>query len=188
VDTQEEKISRLRQERENSLKEKYRKEEFYFNETGGLSRYGWGDNILYVGMVVRVRKPQKLFEIKPNEQMWRRGVIEYIKLENNVPKIGVVCGEKKLKFEKTYGDVMPDNRLEEIIAWQNIEVPERLKKMTTMRLLTEFRKTKKSLRNTDEELAYKKELYMREHIGATDSKVQKKIRQKKARIRNGKRK
>jgi len=172
METSEEKLDRLRKERElEILKKKYKDEEFYLDEKGGLSRYGWGENILYVGMIVRVKKPDNTF---------RKGEIEYIKTENGFPKIGVVCGKK-------WGEVFEDKRIEDFIAWENLEVPERLKKMDTVRLLTEFRKRKRYLRNTDEELVFKKELYLREHIGQTNAPMQKKIRQNKAKTKNDKR-
>ena len=47
-----------------------------------------------------------------------------------------------MKFEKLWGEVVPDNTLQNIAKWEGIEVPERLKKMDTVRLLTEFRKKK----------------------------------------------
>lgn len=179
METSEEKIERLRTERElEILKKKYQNEGFYLNDIGELSRYGWGKNILHVDMIVKIMKPDKT---------WRRGIIEYIKLENGFPRIGVICGKNKIKFEKTWRQVVPDNTIEDIVAWENLEVPERLKKMTTTRLLTEFRKRKKSLRNNEEELIYKKELYLREHVGQTNSVEQKKIRQNKVKTKNGKR-
>src|SRR3989304_4358618 len=149
METSEEKLDRLRKERElEILKKKYKDEEFYLDE---------------------------------------KGEIEYIKTENGFPKIGVVCGKNKVKFEKKWGEVFEDKRIEDFIAWENLEVPERLKKMDTVRLLTEFRKRKRYLRNTDEELVFKKELYLREHIGQTNAPMQKKIRQNKAKTKNDKR-
>lgn len=178
METREQKIERLRAEKEEkeALKKKYRNEEFELND-GFLSRYGWGENILHTGMIVKVLKPDKT---------WRRGQIEYINLENGIPKIGVVCGKNRIKFEKKWGEVVADQRIEEIILWEKIEVPERLKKMSTANLLREYRKMK--LFDTDEGMAYKKELYLREHIGPTGAKVQKEIRRKKAKERHGKRK
>ena len=179
METSEGKIERLREERENSiLKKRHAKEGFYLSNTGGLSKYGWGKNILYVGMLVLVKKPLG---------GWRKGEVEYIKLENNLPKIGVICGKNNVKFEKKWGEVVEDNRIEDIIAWENLEIPERLKKMDTTRLLTEFRKIKRRIRETNEELIYKKELYFREHVGQTNAIAQKKERQNKAKLKNDKR-
>ncbi len=184
MESKEEKLERLRAERELQLKEKYKNQEFYINDTGGLSRYGWGDNIFYVGMIVKVIKP---------DNTWRKGEIEYINLENNYPKIGVICGKNKIKFEKTWGQVVADDRIEQIVSWENVEVPERLKKMSTIRLLSEFKKVKKSYHRAyykpgeDILLVYKKELYLREHIGHINASVRKKIRQKRAKEKNGKR-
>ncbi len=146
-------------------------EEFYINESGGLSRHGWGNDILYFGMIVKVMKPDK---------SWRRGEIEYLKIENNLPKIGVLCGKNKIKFEKNWEEVVQDKTLEHIASWENLEVPERLQKMDTEKLLKEFRKIKQRIRNTQDEEIYKKELYLREHVGQTNSFAQKKIRQNKA--------
>jgi hypothetical protein len=178
-ETKEEKIDRLRAEKElDILKKKYCNEEFYLSGTGGLSRYGWGKNIIYVGMLVRV--------VKPNGA-WRRGEVEYIKLEDNIPKIGVVCGKNKVKFEKNWGQVIPDNRIEEIMAWEGLEVPERLKKMSTPSLLREYRKLWRFRGDEEIRMTYKKELYLREHVGDTNEPAQKKIRQKRAKEKNGKR-
>lgn len=174
-ETSEEKLERLREERKQEMLAKYRNEEFYISDTGGLSRYGWGKNIFFSGMPVKVKKP---------DGTWRRGEIEYIKIENKLPKIGVVCGKNKIKFEKTWGEVTPDKTLEDIALWENLQVPENLRKMDTVTLLKRFKKIKKSIRNTEEEEIYKKELYLREHVGFVDSR---KIRQKKAKEKNDKR-
>lgn len=174
MESKEEKIEKLRKERQDALRKKYLTQEFYINKTGGLSRYGWGDNIFYIGMLVKIYKPDKTT---------RRGEIESISISSDgLPKIIVVCGKNKVKFEKTWGQIFEDKTILQIVEWENIEVPERIKKMDTFKLLTEFRKRKKRIRNTDEEMIYKKELYLREHIGNTNALVRKKIRQKKSRI------
>lgn len=178
METKEEKIERLRAEKEEReiLKKKYQNEEFELKD-GCLSRYGWGENMLHEGMIVKVLKPDKT---------WRRGQIEYIKLENGVPKIGVICGKNGIRFEKSWGEVVRDRRIEDIVLWEKLEVPERLQKMSTANLLREFRKLK--MFYSDEGMVYRKELYLREHVGPTGAKVQKEIRRKKAKERYGKRK
>lgn len=171
MESQEQKIEKLRTERQEALRQKYLTQEFYINKTGGLSRYGWGDNIFYVGMLVKVYKPDKTT---------RRGEIESISIGvDGLPKIIVVCGKNKVKFEKTWGQLFEDKTILQIVEWEKIEVPERIRKMDTFKLLTEFRKRKKSIRNTDEEMIYKKELYLREHVGNTNAPVQKRKRQLK---------
>jgi len=175
MESPDEKIERLRKEREETLRQKYLNEDFYLSETGGLSRYGWGENLLYVGMMVRVKKPSK-----SKIPGWRNGIIEYIKIENKTPKIGVICGVKKIKFEKSFYEVSPSNQMQQIVLWEGIEVPERLKKMSTFQLLSEFRKRRKDIRNDEEEQWYKKELYLREHVGTTNKKIKKQLRQKKS--------
>lgn len=161
------------------LAKKYQDEEFHLSDDGYLSRYGWGKDILNVGMIVRVKKP---------DNNWRRGEIEYIKLEDGFPKIGVICGKNKLKFEKSWNEVKPDKTIENIIVWENLKVPERLKKMDTVRLLTEFRKRKRYLLTSEKGQYYRKELYLREHVGQTNEKTRKEIRRKKAQKGYGKRK
>jgi len=187
MESKEEKIERLRKERElEILKKNYKENKFYLSENGGLSRYGWGDNLLFVGMPVRVSKP---------DNTWRSGVIEYFNVENeNSPKIGVVCGKNKVKFEKTFNQVIPDRTLQEIVEFEKIEVPEKLQKMPTRQLLTEFRKMRKFYHsdydddNIELEKAFKKELFLREHIGSTSEKTRKEIRRKKAKEHHGKHK
>lgn len=176
IETAEQKIEHLQKERdEKILAKKYRDEEFYLEENGNLSRYGWGKNILYVGMPVKVKKP---------DSAWRKGLIDYIKLEDTSvgkrPKIGVICGKDKLHFEKSWGEVVEDKTIEKIVQWETIEVPERLKKMSTYNLLREYRRIRRSIRNTDEEYFYTKELYFREHVGETNVKTQRRLRQNAA--------
>jgi hypothetical protein len=176
METREEKIERLREERELEITRKnFLLEKFYISKSGGLSRHGWGQDFFEVGMCVKVTKSN--FGVG---QGWRRGIIEYIKIINGVPKIGVICGKAKLKFEKMLGQIIPDNTLKNICKWESLEVPERLTKMSTERLLIEFRKRRKGIHGTDEEEMYKKELYLREHVGQTNSIAQRINRKKKA--------
>lgn len=185
MESKEEKLEKLREERElEILKKNYKENKFYLSNSGGLSRYGLGENILFVGMPVKVIKP---------DNNWRNGVVEYIIVENeNSPKIGVICGKNKVRFEKTFFQVVPDRTLQDIASWENIEIPEKLQKMPTKQLLTQFRKMRSYGYSYEEaeklEKAYKKELFLREHIGPTDSKVRKEDRRKKAKEHHGKRK
>ena len=63
METKEEKIERLREEKEHEILKKYRNEEFYLSCLGGLSRYGCYKDILIVGMVVKVKKPDGTWTI-----------------------------------------------------------------------------------------------------------------------------
>jgi len=183
MESKEEKLEKLRKERElEILKKNYNK--FYLSEIGGLSRYGWGENILFIGMPVKVKKP---------DNTWRNGVVQYFNVENeNFPKVGVVCGKNKIKFEKRFSEVVPDRTLTEICEWENIEVPEKLKKMPTKQLLTEFRRMRRFYHsdyddnNINLEKAFKKELFLREHVGPTSAKTRKEDRRKKAKEHHGK--
>jgi len=185
MESKEDKLEKLRKERElEILKKNHKENKFYLSESGGLSRYGWGDNILFIGMPVKVSKPDKT---------WRNGVIEYFNVEDETyPKIGVICGKNKVRFEKTFGQVIPDKTLQEIANWENIEVPEKLQKMPTKQLLTEFRRMRKFYHSDYEdddiqlEEAFKKELFLREHVGPTSAKTRKEDRRKKAKEHHGK--
>ena len=123
MESKEEKIKRLRLEKEQNIFKKKsfaESKEFYFDDTGNLCRKSEFDTKkLYIGMLVRIRKPDGNF---------RNGLINSIQIENKTPKIIVVCGDKKIKFEKNWFEIYPDNRLNEIVEWQNLEIPERLKK------------------------------------------------------------
>jgi hypothetical protein len=177
VETKEEKLKRLRFEREQkNIRKNILNKEFYFDEIGNLCRkteYGEDLKKLYVDMPVRVVKP---------DGNYRNGVIDSIKIEDKIPIIVVVCGQNKIKFEKNWFQVYPDNRLDEIKVWEGIEVPEKIKNLSTPRLLREYRLCRRQL-----ESVYKKELYLREHVGSTNKVAQKKIRQRKAIEKNGKR-
>lgn len=171
METKEEKLERLRKERNAKILSKKQCQEYVFDGTTIKLANCVNSKILHVGMIVRIKKP---------DNTYRRGIVEYIKIVNQLPEIGVICGKKNIKFIKTYNDVYPDNKIEDILKWEEIEVPERLTKMSTSNLLREFRKFKYFLINTNEAEAYKKELYLREHIGETNAKAQKNNRKKKS--------
>lgn len=168
MESKEEKINRLRAEREEKiLSKKNLNKEFYFNTSGALCRKtNYGEEKMFVGMPVRVLKP---------DQTYRNGIIDSFKIENGVPKIIVVCGEKKIKFEKNWFQVCPDDRLKQILYWEKIEVPERIRNLSTSKLLREYRQfaghTDYGYPNDE---VYKKELYLREHVGGTNKRAQKK--------------
>ena len=197
MESKEEKLNRLRKEREDKINEKHHPEmdEKYRIDSNGslvgydmLSKYGEKfsmrangnyhieDKILFESMPVKITKPDKTF---------RKGHIEKIRFENKEPVITVVCGKNKLKFDKKFNEVFPDDSLENFIKLENIEVPERLKKMSTENLLLEFRRFKSEFNGQFrdgygiEGDVYRKELMTREHFGATNSK---KMRKEKAKI------
>ena len=192
MESKEEKLEKLRKERDlEILKKNYKENKFYLSKSGGLSRYGWGENLLFVGMPVRVKKPDNTF---------RNGIVEYLNIEDeNSPKIGVICGKNKVKFEKTFNQVIPDKTLQKLAEFENIEVPEKLQKMPTKQLLTEYRRMRtytyhfnnynwSDLSGEDLKKAFKKELFLREHVGPTSEKTRKEDRRKKAKEHHGKRK
>jgi len=164
---------------EEVLKARFLRQDFHLSKDGFLSKYGWGKDIFFPGMNVLVKKPDNI--------NWRKGEIDSIRLVNEEAVITVVCGKNRIKFEKSFFEIKPDNRIKDIFEWDTIEVPERLKKMDTFKLLKEFRKRKNGHRRSrlsnDEQMVYKKELYLREHVGQTNAVIQKEIRRKKAKMK-----
>jgi hypothetical protein len=190
IETKEEKLQRLRDERDAAITLKHTKgqDKYHLNKDGVLyvERYQYKgkhwfhepvNEIFHIEMRVKIKKP---------DNSWRRGIIQYIRMENGSPVFGVICS-KTAQFEKGIQEIRHDDRLEKIIDWAKMEIPERLKKLTTSQLLREFRKTRSYLYRSGEYEIYRAELAMREHVGPTGKKEQKKNRQEKIKI-SGKRK
>jgi hypothetical protein len=176
METKEEKIQRLRDERESMRLTKNSNAHFLVKSDGNLYVKHYSDpvytQILHVDMRVKVKKP---------DNTWRKGIVEYIRIEQNGPVIGVVCGSKR--FEKGIHEVVRDNKLEQMIKWWEVEIPDNIKKMPTEKLLRQFRKyiqTHHDLKHQEEiEIIYRAELAQREHFGSTDKKILKAKRRDK---------
>jgi hypothetical protein len=188
IENIEQKLQRLREERDKAIAKKrsYQKhpDKYRLTKDGVLyieryiERFQTSDKEIYhVDMRVKVRKP---------DASWRSGIIKYIRLEKGIPKIGIICS-KTAEFEMDIADVRYNNRLEKIIEWADVKIPERLKKLTTPQLLREFRSQRSYLYRSGEYEIYRAELSLREHVGPTGKKEQKKKRQEKIKI-SGKRK
>jgi len=167
MESKEEKIQRLRDERESKRLAKNSNAHFMLND-GNLYVKHYSDpvyaQILHVDMRVKVKKP---------DNTWRKGIVEYIRIEQHGPVIGVNCGSKK--FEKGIYEVVRDNKLEQMIRWWDVKIPDSIKKMPTEKLLRKFRKhiqTYRGLEQQEEiEIIYRAELAQREHFGSTDKKI-----------------